>query len=70
MKGSKKVGDCLTDLKVPRALRDEVMLLCDKQGPVWLIGYEIADRVKIGDKTRKVLSVGYNVRKGIGRSPI
>ena len=69
MKGSKKVGDYLTDRRVHRPLRDEILLLCDRQGPVWLIGYEIADRVKIDDQTRKVLSVGYNVRKRIGRSP-
>jgi tRNA(Ile)-lysidine synthase len=70
MKGSKKVGDYLTDRRTHKALRDEILLLCDQQGPVWLIGYEIADRVKIDDQTRKVLSVGYDVRKGIGRSPV
>jgi len=73
MKGSKKVGDYLTDRRVHKALRDEILLLCDQQGPVWLMGYEIADRVKIDDQTRKVLSVGYNVRKArkrIGRSPV
>jgi tRNA(Ile)-lysidine synthase len=70
MRGSKKVGDYLTDRRVNRVLRDEILLLCDQQGPVWLIGYEIADRVKIDDQTRKVLSVGYHIRKGIGRSPV
>ena len=70
MRGSKKVGDYLTDRRVHKALRDEILLLCDQNGPVWLIGYEIADRVKIDNQTRKVLSVGYNVRKGIGRAPV
>jgi len=63
MKGAKKVGDYLTDRKVPRPLRNEILLLCDRRGPLWLMGYEIADRVKIVSATRKVLTVGYTVRQ-------
>jgi tRNA(Ile)-lysidine synthase len=63
MKGAKKIGDYLTDRKVPRPLRDETLVLCDRQGPIWLLGFEIADRVKIVSTTRKVLSVGYTIRK-------
>ena len=63
MKGSKKVGDYLTDCKTPRPLRDEILILCDRQGPIWLLGFEIADRVKVVAATRKVLSVGYTDRK-------
>ncbi|MCX6834410.1 MAG: tRNA lysidine(34) synthetase TilS, partial [candidate division Zixibacteria bacterium] len=63
MKGRKKVGDFLTDRKVPRPLRDEVLLLCDQEGPVWVTGYEIADRVKIDERTGKVLTVAFSVRQ-------
>ena len=63
MKGHKKVGDFLTDRKVPRPLRDEVLLLCDQEGPVWVTGYEIADRVKIDERTEKVLRVAISVRQ-------
>jgi tRNA(Ile)-lysidine synthase len=63
MKGHKKVGDFLTDRKVPRPLRDEVLLLCDQAGPVWVAGYEIADRVKIDVRTGKVLRVAFSVRQ-------
>ena len=63
MKGHKKVGDFLTDRKVPRPLRDEVLLLCDQQGPVWIVGHEIADRVKIDKRTGKVLKVAVSVRQ-------
>jgi tRNA(Ile)-lysidine synthase len=63
MKGHKKVGDFLTDRKVPRPLRDEILLLCDRQGPVWIVGYEIADRVKIDNRTGKVLKVAFSVRQ-------
>jgi tRNA(Ile)-lysidine synthase len=63
MKGHKKVGDFLTDRKVPRPLRDEVLLLCDQEGPVWVAGHEIADRVKIDERTGKVLTVAISVRQ-------
>jgi len=63
MNGAKKIGDYLTDRKVPRPLRDEILLLCDRQGPIWLLGLEIAERVKVSAATRKVLSVGYTIRK-------
>jgi tRNA(Ile)-lysidine synthase len=70
MKGHKKLGDYMTDKRVNRAVRDEILVLCDRQGPVWLIGYEIADRAKIDDKTKKVLSVEYHVGKKGGRASV
>ena len=63
LRGSKKVSDYLTDRKVPRVFRDEIPLLCDREGIVWLVGYEIADRVKIDTSTRKVFTVEYQVRR-------
>ncbi|UCC45243.1 MAG: tRNA lysidine(34) synthetase TilS, partial [Candidatus Zixiibacteriota bacterium] len=63
MKGSKKVGDYLTDKKVAMVYRDEVPVLCDGKGIIWLVGYEIADRVKVRRATRRILKVEYIVRK-------
>ncbi len=57
MKGSRKVGDYLTDRKVPPVYRDEIPVVCDKDGIVWLVGFEISDRVKIDALTKKVLSL-------------
>jgi len=70
MKGHKKVGDFLTDRKVPRPLRDEILLLCDREGPVWVVGQEIADRVKIEAQTRRILTVAVTLRKKAGRSAV
>jgi len=70
MKGHKKVSDYLTDRKLPRPLRDEVLLLCDRQGPIWLVGYEIDERVKIDNRTKRVLTVGFSYRKTAGRSAV
>ncbi len=57
MRGSKKVGNYLTDRKVPTVWRDEIPVVCDKKGIVWLVGYEIADRVKVDSNTRKVVTL-------------
>lgn len=54
LRGTKKVGDYLTDRKVPPVYRDEIPVIADQLGIIWLVGYEIADRVKIGATTRKV----------------
>jgi tRNA(Ile)-lysidine synthase len=55
LRGSKKVSDYLTDRKVASLYRDEIPVVCDKEGIIWLVGFEIADRVKVVDTTRKVL---------------
>jgi tRNA(Ile)-lysidine synthase len=53
--GTKKIGDYLTDCKIDRIYRDEIPVVCDRQGVIWLVGLEIADRVKIDSNTKKVL---------------
>jgi len=63
MRGRKKVGDFLTDRKYPRALRDEVLVVSDRGGIVWLVGQEIDDRYKVEPGTRKVLRIECHVRK-------
>lgn len=63
MRGRKKVGDYLTDRKAPAALRDEVLVVCDAKGIVWLVGYEVDDRVKITAATRKVLRIDARIAK-------
>lgn len=63
MTGRKKVGDYLTDRKVPVARRDEIPVVCDDKGIVWLVGFEIADRVKIQDGTTEVIHIEYREHK-------
>jgi tRNA(Ile)-lysidine synthase len=57
LKGSRKVGNYLTDRKLSPVYRDEVPVVCDKDGIVWLVGFEIADRVKVGSSTEEVLRI-------------
>jgi len=53
--GSKKLSDFLKDSKVDLEQRDRVAVLCDRLGPVWIIGLRIDERVKLTPQTRRVL---------------
>lgn len=55
--GSKKVGDFLTDRKYPRPLRDELPVVYDRNGVVWLAGIEIDNRVAVTNETRKIVKI-------------
>lgn len=55
--GTKKLGDFLTDAKVPVEQRDRLAILCDARGIVWVIGMRIAERVKMTSTTRKALKL-------------
>jgi len=62
LRGTKKVGDYLTNRKVHSVYRDEIPVVCDSKGIIWLAGFEISDRVKIDSTTRKVLKIGFSRR--------
>ncbi|MFH2049237.1 MAG: tRNA lysidine(34) synthetase TilS [bacterium] len=63
MEGTKTAGSFLADRKIDPLYRNEVPVLVDKRGLIWLIGYEIADRVKVDSTTRKVLKLESKERK-------
>jgi tRNA(Ile)-lysidine synthase len=54
MKGFKKLSDLLSEAKIPRILRNRVPILCDEQGPVWVVGHTISDRVKLVNSGKKI----------------
>jgi len=62
--GSKKVGDYLTNRRIAPVFRDEIPVVCDRQGIIWLVGYEISERVKIDATTRKVITIECTTRTG------
>jgi len=51
----KKLQDFMVDSKIPRAWRDRVPLVCSPEGIVWVVGWRIAERVKVKDSTKRVL---------------
>jgi tRNA(Ile)-lysidine synthase len=70
LKGRKKVGDFLTDKKAPRYLRDEIPVILDGAGIVWVGGYQIAERIKIESNTRKVMQIEIMRDKRYGKAKI
>ncbi|MEA2031805.1 MAG: tRNA lysidine(34) synthetase TilS [candidate division Zixibacteria bacterium] len=63
MIGSKTINSYLSDKGVHRVYRDEVPVVCDRRGIVWLVGFEIADSVKTNEKTKKVIRLECTKRK-------
>jgi tRNA(Ile)-lysidine synthase len=57
LSGSKKVQDILVDAKVPVEERDGVPIVCDERGIVWVVGHCIDERVKVTNKTKRVIRI-------------
>ena len=56
MTGSKSISDFLTDARLPASDRAHIVLLCDQEGPVWIVGHRMADRVKVTSETRTTVT--------------
>lgn len=56
-KGEKKISDFFTDRKIPIHKRKEVPLLICDSGIIWIMGYQIDDRFKISNRTKRILKL-------------
>lgn len=52
--GRKSLGDYLTDKKVPKRLRDDVIVIAKEEDILVVVNYEIADSVKIDENTKNI----------------
>lgn len=57
LKGHKKLQDFFVDLKVPRAERHSIPILCDTEKICWVVGYRMDDRVKCIPGARRVVRI-------------
>ncbi len=55
--GTQKLKDFFIDHKIPRFERPSVPLLISEERIAWVVGYRIDGRVRITEKTKKVLKV-------------
>lgn len=55
--GKKKLKKLFIDMKIPKKIRDQLPLLCDQKGILWILGVYRAYRGFIKKKTKKVLKV-------------
>ncbi len=53
--GRKKVSDFFIDRKVPKAEREDALVVTSKGRITWLVGHEIDDRFKVGAGTGHIL---------------
>ncbi len=53
--GTKSLSDFLSDEKLDPALRARTGVLCDQQGPVWVMPLRIDERVKLRPTTRRAV---------------
>ncbi len=52
--GGKKVGDLMTDLKIPISIRDRLGVICDQAGLIWIAGLRLDNRVRLTKKSKKI----------------
>jgi tRNA(Ile)-lysidine synthase len=57
VKGTQKLKEFFIDHKIPRFERPEIPLLISGEMIAWVMGYRIDERVKVSEKTRRVLKV-------------
>ncbi len=62
MTGSMKIGDFLTNEKVPVTERKHILVLAAKSEIIWVCGFRASDRFKVTDTTKKFLKAKF-VRK-------
>jgi tRNA(Ile)-lysidine synthase len=63
MQGERNLKRLFIDLKIPKNARQTVPLLVDASGPIAVLGYRIAERVKITPRTKNVLKVECVIKK-------
>jgi tRNA(Ile)-lysidine synthase len=57
VKGSQKLKDFFIDHKIPKFERPKVPLLISGEMIAWLVGHRIDERVKVTERTKKVLRI-------------
>lgn len=57
MKGSKKISDFLTDIKIPSMKKENVLVLTDNEKIVSVLGFRIDDRVKVDGNSKNFYKI-------------
>jgi len=55
----KKLGEFMTDAKIPRAWRGQVPIVCSPRHILWVVGWRIDERAKVADTTQQVLCLKF-----------
>ena len=60
MKGTKKISDVLTDLKIPTLTRKDQLVLVNNNDIVWIIGKRISEKYKVTEVSKKIVKLCLN----------
>ena len=47
----------MTDEKIPRRIRDEILLVADGSHILWIVGYRISEDCKVSEHTKTILQI-------------
>lgn len=61
--GEKKLKDYFIDKKIPNLQRDQIPVLASENEVYCVLGYEISDKVKVTENTKKVYIIKYQKNK-------
>ena len=53
----KRIGKFLTDQKIPSRIRNNILIVSDREKIIWLWPVRISEKVKVTNKTRKILQM-------------
>ena len=59
MSGSKKVNKFLKDKKISFYKRNQSLVVCNKEEIVWVAGYQLSDKYKINQNSKKVAKLNF-----------
>ncbi|AOT71074.1 tRNA lysidine(34) synthetase TilS [Geosporobacter ferrireducens] len=59
IKGTKKLKEFMIDEKISREKRDEIPLVCDQAGIMWVAGYRMSEKYKLDKNTKQILKISY-----------
>jgi len=51
----KKLNEFMIDAKIPRAWRQRIPIVCSPSQILWVVGWRIDERVKVGEDTKRIL---------------
>ena len=58
----KSIQDYMVNEKIPRAIREKMLLLCEENHVLWVPGYRISSFYKINENTKYILQVQFKRR--------
>ena len=59
MSQPKKLGEFMIDAKIPRAWRQRIPIVCSPHHILWVVGWQIDDRVKVTNSTKQILCLEF-----------